>query len=69
MQSLCLSPDASARIIRAAQGSARRGIWLNRAMVAGRVLAGAASVILLVAGLAYLLNRAVAALVPARRPG
>lgn len=59
VQSLCLSPDAGARIIRAAQGSVRRGIWLNRAMVGGRALAGALSVLLLLAGLVYLLNRAV----------
>jgi len=59
VQSVCLSPDAGARIIEAAQASVRRGIWLNRAMVAGRLLAGAASIVLLVAGLAYLLSRAI----------
>jgi hypothetical protein len=58
VQPLCLAPDASTRIVRAAQGSVRRGIWLSRAMSAGRVLVGAASVMLLVAGLAYLLGRA-----------
>jgi len=57
VQPLRLSPDASTRIIRAAQKSVRRGIWLNRAMSAGRVLAGAVSAILLVAGLLYLLSR------------
>ena len=59
VQSLCLSPDAGARIVQAAQVSVRRGIWLNRAMVGGRVLAGVASIGLLVVGLAYLLSRVV----------
>ena len=57
VQPLRLSPDASTRIVRAAQRSVRRGIWLNRAMGVGRVLAGAVSAILLVAGLLYLLSR------------
>ncbi|MBN1135742.1 MAG: zf-HC2 domain-containing protein [Anaerolineae bacterium] len=57
VQPLRLSSGASARIIQAAQGSVRRGIWLNRAMIAGRLLAGAVSAILLVASLVYLLNR------------
>ena len=65
VQSLALSPDAGARIVQAAQGSARRGIWLNRALIGGRVLAGAASVMLLVVGLAYLLSRT---LLPWSRP-
>ena len=59
VQPLRLSPEAGARIVRAAQVSVRRGIWLNRATTAGRLLAGAASIVLLLAGLAYLLNRAV----------
>lgn len=58
VQPVRLSASAGARIVRAAQKSIRRGIWLNRAMVAGRLFAGAASVLLLVIGLFYLLGRA-----------
>jgi len=65
VQSLCLSPDAGVRIVQAARVSVRRGIWLNRALIGGRVLAGAVSVMLLVVGLAYLLSRT---LLPWSRP-
>ncbi len=58
VQSVRLSANAGARIVRAAQKSVRRGIWLNRAMIAGRLFAGAASILLLVVGLFYLLGRA-----------
>ena len=56
VRSVSLSPAAGARITQSAQASVRRGIWLNRAMIAGRLLAGAVSAILLAAGLVYLLN-------------
>jgi len=59
VQPLRLSPEAGARIIRSAQTNVRRGIWLNRALTTGQVLAGTVSILLLVAGLAYLLNRTV----------
>ena len=54
-----LSPGAGARIVRAAQRSARRGVWLNRALIGGRLLAGAASILFLLVSLAYILDRVV----------
>ena len=58
-QPLRLSPAAGTRIVRAAQKGVHQGIWLHRATTAGQALAGAVSILLLVAGLAYLLNLAV----------
>jgi hypothetical protein len=51
-----LSPKASMRIVREAQGSVRRGIWSKRAHSALRIVATIASMCLVLAGLFYLLR-------------
>ncbi len=50
VQHLHVSPEASRRIVHAAQGSVARAIWANRAMWAVQALAAVAAVALLVFG-------------------
>jgi anti-sigma factor RsiW len=56
VQALCLSPEARARIVCAGQGNARRGVWIHHLASAGQVVASAAAVILLLAGLVFSLG-------------
>jgi Putative zinc-finger len=59
VQPLRLSPEVGAQMVRSAQKNVRVGIWLNRALSVGQVVAGTASLLLLVVGLAYVLNQTV----------
>ena len=52
-----LSPEASARIVRAAQASTRRGIWSSHALMAVRMMATLAVALLVVAGILVLVDR------------
>lgn len=52
-----LSPEASARIVRAAQASTRQGIWSNHALLAVQMVATLAVALLVVAGILVLLDR------------
>jgi hypothetical protein len=51
-----LSPEASDRIVRAAQASARQGIWHTHALLAVRVVATLAIALLVVAGVLVLID-------------
>jgi hypothetical protein len=52
-----LSPEASDRIVRAAQASTRHGIWSSHALLAVRMVATLAVALLVVAGLFVLTDR------------
>jgi anti-sigma factor RsiW len=57
VQHQSLSPEASTRIVRAAQASTRQAIWSSHALLAVRMVATLATVVLVVAGILVLVDR------------